>query len=69
VALEKVGDQLDRSCEKLKVFLRSKPRTGWEDFILRDTSEVLEIRGLGRRTENVVEWRGLLGEARAQKGL
>ena len=69
MALEKVGEQLDRSCEKLEFFLGSKPRIRWEDFILRDTLDVLEIRGLGRRTENGVEWRGLLGEARAQKGL
>jgi hypothetical protein len=29
----------------------------------------ITMRGLGRRTENGVEWRGLLREARDQKGL
>jgi hypothetical protein len=52
-----------------RFYVGSKPRTRWEEFILRDTSQVLELGGLGRRTEDGVEWRCLLGEARAQKGL
>jgi hypothetical protein len=46
-----------------------KPRTRWEYVVLRDTSQILEIKGWRRRAENREEWRRLLREARAQKGL
>ena len=37
-----------------------KPRTRWEDVVRRDTSHILEIRGLRRRAEDKEEWRRLL---------
>jgi hypothetical protein len=46
-----------------------KPRTRWDDVIRRDTSQILGIRGWKRRVEEREEWRRLLREGRAQKGL
>jgi hypothetical protein len=46
-----------------------KPRRRWEDVVRRDTSQILGIRGWRRRTEDKEEWRRLLREAKAQKGL
>jgi len=42
-----------------------KPRTRWEDVIRRDKLQIL-----GREETSIrQEWRGLLREAKAQKGL
>jgi hypothetical protein len=46
-----------------------KPRTRWEDFFRRDISQVLGIRGWRIPAESTEEWRRLLKEDRAQKGL
>jgi hypothetical protein len=46
-----------------------KPRTRWEDVVRRDTSQILGTRGWRRGAEDREEWRQLLREARAQKGL
>jgi hypothetical protein len=46
-----------------------KPRARWENVVRRDPSQILGIRGWRRRTEDKEEWRRLLREAMAQKGL
>jgi len=46
-----------------------KPRTRWEDVVRMDTSQILGIRGWRRPAEEKEEWRPLVREARAQKGL
>jgi len=46
-----------------------KPRTRWENVVRRDPSQILGIRGWRRQAEDKEEWRRLLREARAQKGL
>jgi hypothetical protein len=46
-----------------------KPRTGWEDIVQRDALQILGIRGWRRRARDREEWRRLLREAGAQKGL
>jgi hypothetical protein len=46
-----------------------KPRTKWEDVVRRDTSQILGIRGWRRRAEDEKEWRRLLRETKAQKGM
>ena len=46
-----------------------KPRTRWADVVQRDALQLLGIRGLRRRAENRDEWRRLMREAKARKGL
>jgi hypothetical protein len=46
-----------------------KTRTRWEDVVQGDTSQILGIREWSRQAEDKEEWRRLLREARAQKGL
>ena len=46
-----------------------KPRMRWEDVVRRDTSQILGITEWRRRAEDRKEWRRLLREASAQKGL
>jgi hypothetical protein len=46
-----------------------RPRTRWADVVQRDALQLLGIRGWRRRAVNRDEWRRLMGEAKARKGL
>jgi hypothetical protein len=46
-----------------------RPRTGWADVVQRDALQLLGIRGWRRRDANRDEWRRLMREAKARKGL
>jgi len=46
-----------------------RPRTRWADVVQRDALQLLGTRGWRRRATNIDEWRGLVREAKAQKGL
>ena len=46
-----------------------RPRTRWTEVVQRDSLQLLRIRGWRRKTENRDEWRRLMWEAKAQKGL
>ena len=45
-----------------------RPRTRWADVVQRNALQLLGIRGW-RRAENRDEWRRLMKEAKARKGL
>jgi len=44
-------------------------RTRWADVVQRDALQLLRIRGWRRSAENRDEWRSLMREAKARKGL
>ena len=46
-----------------------RPRTRWADVVQRDALQLLGIRGWRRRAENRDEWRRLMRETKAWKGL
>jgi len=46
-----------------------RPRTRWADVVQRDALQLLGIRGWRRRAANSYEWRRLVREAKAWKGL
>jgi DNA-binding PucR family transcriptional regulator len=46
-----------------------RPRIRWEDAVQKDALQILGTRGWRRRAENREEWRQLLREAKARKGL
>jgi hypothetical protein len=46
-----------------------RPRTRWADVVQRDALQLLGIRGWRRRVANRDEWRRLVREAKARKGL
>jgi hypothetical protein len=49
--------------------LLGRPRTRWADVVQRDALKLLEKKGLRRRAENRDEWRRLMREDKARKGL
>jgi hypothetical protein len=46
-----------------------RPRTRCADMVQRDTLQLLGTRGWGRRGANRDEWRRLMREVKARKGL
>jgi hypothetical protein len=46
-----------------------RPRTRWADVVQLDALQLLGIRGWRRRAANRDEWRRLMGEVKARKGL
>jgi hypothetical protein len=46
-----------------------RPRTRWADVVQRDELQLLGTRGWRRRATNRDEWRRLVREAKARKGL
>jgi hypothetical protein len=46
-----------------------RPRTRWADVVQRDALQLLAIRGWRRRATNRDEWRRLVRDAKAWKGL
>jgi hypothetical protein len=46
-----------------------RPRNSWADVVQRDALQLLGIRGWRKRAENRDEWRCLMREAKARKGL
>jgi hypothetical protein len=46
-----------------------RPRTRWADVVLREALQLLGIRGWRRWAANRDEWRHLMREAKARKGL
>jgi hypothetical protein len=46
-----------------------RPKIRWEDAVQKDALQILGTRGWRRRAENWEEWRQLLREAKARKGL
>jgi hypothetical protein len=46
-----------------------RPRTRWADVVQRDALQLLGTRGGRRRAANKYEWRCLVREAKARKGL
>jgi len=46
-----------------------RPRTRWADVVQRDALQLLAIRGWRQRATNRDEWRRLVREAKARKGL
>jgi hypothetical protein len=46
-----------------------RPRTRWTDVVQRDVRQLLGVRGWRRKAANRDEWRRLVREAKARKGL
>jgi hypothetical protein len=46
-----------------------RPRTRWANVVQRDALQLLGIRGWRRRAANRDDWRRLMREAKARKGL
>ena len=46
-----------------------RPRTRWADVVQRDARQLLGIRGWRSKAANRDEWRCLMREAKARKGL
>ena len=46
-----------------------RPRARWAGVVQRDALQLLGLRGWRRRAENRDEWRRLMGEAKARRGL
>jgi hypothetical protein len=50
-------------------YLVGRSRIIWADVVQRDALQLLGIRGWRRRAANRDEWRRLVREAKARKGL
>jgi len=46
-----------------------RPRTRWVDVVQRDAQQLLGIKGWRSKAANRDEWRCLMREAKARKGL
>jgi hypothetical protein len=46
-----------------------RPRTRWADVVQKDALQLLRIRGWRSKAANRDEWRRLMREAKARKGL
>jgi len=46
-----------------------RPRTRWADVVQRDTRQLLGIRGWRSKAANRDEWRRLMRETKARRGL
>jgi len=46
-----------------------RPRTRWTDVVQKDARQLLGIRGWRSKAANRDEWRRLMREAKARKGL
>jgi hypothetical protein len=46
-----------------------RTRTRWTDVVQRDARQLLRIRGWRSKAANMDEWRRLMREAKARKGL
>jgi hypothetical protein len=46
-----------------------RPRTKWANVVQKDALQLLGIRGWRRRAANRDEWRRVMGDAKARKGL
>jgi len=46
-----------------------RPRTRWSDVVQKDVLQILGIRRWMRRAENRDEWRRLMRDTKARKGL
>jgi hypothetical protein len=46
-----------------------RPKTRWADVVQKDALQLLGTRGWRRRAANREEWRRLMREAKAHKGL
>jgi hypothetical protein len=49
--------------------IEGRPRTRWADVVQKDELQLLETRGWRRRAANRDEWRRLMRETKARKGL
>jgi hypothetical protein len=59
----------NKAYSSLQSIFRSKQITRWADVVQRDVLHLLRIRGWRSKAANRDEWRSLMREAKARKGL